>query len=539
MNGPGTDLPALVALGDAATRDPAVAGRKAANLARLAAAGLPVPSGVVVTAGACARILEACGLGPDPTPEEVAACPIPGDLRDQLERALASFGEAPLAVRSSGMAEDLAGASYAGQYETVLGVRGADAVADALRRCLTSAFSGRVTAYRAATREAGAAPMAVLVQPLVDADVAGVAFGLPEPAVRAIVARADGIPLCAVETIRMLVAEGRLERVDGAYRPVGDLGELAAPETLRSLIASRLDALDPADRSLLQDASVLGQSFTLGGLAAVTGQPEPTLEPRLRGLVRRELLELEADPRSPERGHYAFVQALIREVAYGTLAKRDRRTRHLAVARHLEASGDDEVAGALAEHYLEAHRASAEGAEAEAVAAQARIALRGAAERAAALGAHDPAIAFIEKALGVTSDPSEQAGLLQRGADSAEAAGRYGAAEGYARRAIAVHEATGDRLAAARATARLASVLVSAGQIEPAIAAIEAALATRCRRAPRRRLRRRSRRSSRAPSSGPTRTRARSSPPTARSRSPNGSTSTRSSPKRWSTRRPP
>ena len=88
----------------------------------------------------------------------------------------------------------------------------------------------------------------------------------PTAAVEAILARADGIPLYAVETVRALVAEGRLELDDGAYRPVGDLGELTVPETLRSLIASRLDALEPADRALVQDASVLGQTFTLAAL---------------------------------------------------------------------------------------------------------------------------------------------------------------------------------------------------------------------------------------------------------------------------------
>src|SRR5207253_395270 len=130
---------------------------------------------------------------------------------------------------------------------------------------------------------------------------------------------------------------------------------------LRSPIASRLDALEPADRGLLQDASVLGQVFTQTNLAAVAGVPESDVEPRLRALVRREILELEVDPRSPERGQYAFVQSLIREVAYGTLARRDRRARHLAVARHYEAVGDEETAGALASHYLAAYEASAEG----------------------------------------------------------------------------------------------------------------------------------------------------------------------------------
>ncbi len=92
---------------------------------------------------------------------------------------------------------------------------------------------------------------------------------------------------------------------------------------------------------------------------------------------------MDVDPRSPERGHYRFVQGLIQEVAYGTLAKRDRRARHLAAARYFESVGDDEVAGVLAQHYLEAYRAQPDGPEGSAVAAQARVALRAAAQRAA------------------------------------------------------------------------------------------------------------------------------------------------------------
>ena len=115
------------------------------------------------------------------------------------------------------------------------------------------------------------------------------------------------------------------------------------------------------------------------------------MEPRLRALVRRELLVQNSDTRSPERGQYGFVQALIREVAYNTLAHRDRKTRHLAAARFFESLGTDELAGALAGHYLAALGYAADGPEADALAAQARIALRGAAERAASLGAHEQA----------------------------------------------------------------------------------------------------------------------------------------------------
>ena len=147
----------------------------------------------------------------------------------------------------------------------------------------------------------------------------------------------------------MLVADGRLrETDDGATSRSASSASWPCPETLQALIAARLDGLPAADRAILQDAAVLGQSFTLAGLAAVTGQAPEAIEPRLRVLVDMELLDQKVDPRSPERGQYAFVQALIREVAYATLAKRDRRSRHLAAARFFESLGEDELAGALA-----------------------------------------------------------------------------------------------------------------------------------------------------------------------------------------------
>jgi class 3 adenylate cyclase/tetratricopeptide (TPR) repeat protein len=300
--------------------------------------------------------------------------------------------------------------------------------------------------------------------------------GLPEAAVTAILGRADGIPLYAVETVRALVADGRLEKSDDGYRPIGDLATLAIPDTLRSLIASRLDALEPADRALIQVAAVLGQTFTLDGLAATTGEERERLGPRLATLVRRELLSLEADPRSPERGQYTFVQSLIREVAYATLARRDRRDRHLAVARWYESLGDEELAGALASHYLEAHDASTPGPEADAVAVQARLALRGAAERAAALGAHDQAISYLRQAIEVASDAAEQADLLLRAARSADLASRYTDSVGFAERAVTSLEAVDDRASATRARAMLGAILLDASRIAEARTALEATL---------------------------------------------------------------
>ncbi|HEY5436092.1 MAG TPA: AAA family ATPase, partial [Candidatus Limnocylindrales bacterium] len=304
----------------------------------------------------------------------------------------------------------------------------------------------------------------------------GLVPGLPEPAIRAIVERADGIPLYAVETVRMLLAEGRLALVEGAYRPVGDLTSLAVPDTLTTLIASRLDGLGPDDRLLVSDAAVLGQSFTLAGLSAVSGITEAELEPRLRAFVRRELLTLQADPRSPERGQYAFVQALIREVAYNTLAKADRKTRHLAAARFFETLDTDELAGGLAGHYLAAHANAAEGPEADALAAQARIALSAAADRAIALGSHDQALRFLELAISITTDPGGQADLLERAGESASAAGHHAAAERFFERVLEIRRTGGDRPAIARTIAVMGRAIVSGRQIERALPLLEAAV---------------------------------------------------------------
>jgi class 3 adenylate cyclase len=289
--------------------------------------------------------------------------------------------------------------------------------------------------------------------------LAGLVPGIPTAARDAIVARADGVPLYAVETVRMLLAQGRLVLDDGVYRPVGDLKDLAVPETLTALISARLDELDAADRALIADAAVLGQSFTPAAVAAVSGVDPATVEPRLRALVRRELLVQEVDPRSPERGQYAFVQALIREVAYNTLAKRDRKVRHLAAARYFESLGTEELAGALAGHYLAAHDYATEGPEADALAAQARVALRGAAERAATLGAHTQAIAFLERALAVSPDPTDRADLHERARASAMNGLSAEVAERHALGVVEAQRELGDRPAIALATANYAEAI--------------------------------------------------------------------------------
>jgi tetratricopeptide (TPR) repeat protein len=144
----------------------------------------------------------------------------------------------------------------------------------------------------------------------------------------------------------------------------------------------------------------------------------------------------------------------------------------LAVARHYEALGDEELAGALASHYVAAHEASEEGPEAEAVAAQARLALAAAAQRAAALGAHQQAISHIEQALAIAGSPEERAPLLDRAAISATAAALPDA-QAYASAAVDAYRAIGDAPAAVAAQVRLGRVLLDASELERAVELLE------------------------------------------------------------------
>ena len=307
--------------------------------------------------------------------------------------------------------------------------------------------------------------------------VEGLAPAAADPMLASIVERAEGVPLYAVETVRMLIDQGVLVLGDMGYRLTQPLGRLDIPSTLHALIAARLDTLPPEDRSLLGDASVLGQTFTLESLRAFDRSEPNGLEQRLEALVRRDLLVVDADPRSPERGQYGFVQSLIREIAYQTLARKDRRSRHLAAARFFESLGDDELAPIVATHYVEAYRSAPDTDDAEAILAQAEIALMAAADRAASLGSPAQALAHVEQALDVARDPDRRAALSMRAGRHADAAARFDEARSYFESAIEHYAQRDDRAALGRATASLGRVLVFSSQVDEAILTFEKALA--------------------------------------------------------------
>lgn len=113
-----------VRLKDLSRGDSELVGAKASNLGDLMNQGFPVPDGFAVTADAFDAFLNGGSIVSGDSPEKVASAPIPPDMTQALLAAVAELGVAPVAVRSSGVEEDLAGASYAGQYETILDVEG-------------------------------------------------------------------------------------------------------------------------------------------------------------------------------------------------------------------------------------------------------------------------------------------------------------------------------------------------------------------------------------------------------------------------------
>jgi phosphohistidine swiveling domain-containing protein len=165
----------LLELSSLSLEDGQRAGSKAANEAEMLKAGFPVPDGIVLTTEAFERFLTHNHLARQSTPQTIASAAIPSDVGEALHSALAALGDGPLAVRSSGIAEDLPQASFAGQYETILNVRGLEALEAAVLRCWASAFNERILAYRDAHGQL-ASGMALLIQPMVPAQVAGVAF---------------------------------------------------------------------------------------------------------------------------------------------------------------------------------------------------------------------------------------------------------------------------------------------------------------------------------------------------------------------------
>jgi hypothetical protein len=179
----------VVQFAELGREDVAVAGGKGANLGELTRAGLPVPPGFVLTTAAYRAFVDAISaeiLTIAAEPDETGAAriralitsqEIPDAMAAEITEAWTELGGKPVAVRSSATAEDLEGASFAGQQDTYLNVHGASALLNAVRDCWASLWTDRAVAYRARQGiDPAEVALAVVVQEMVEADAAGVMF---------------------------------------------------------------------------------------------------------------------------------------------------------------------------------------------------------------------------------------------------------------------------------------------------------------------------------------------------------------------------
>jgi tetratricopeptide (TPR) repeat protein len=276
----------------------------------------------------------------------------------------------------------------------------------------------------------------------------------------------------------MLLDRGALVQEEAVYRPTATIEALEVPETLHALIAARLDGLSPDERRVVQDGSVLGKTFTKQALAALSGLSELDLDPILLSLTRKEVLGVQADPRSPEHGQYGFLQDLLRRVSYETLARSDRKEKHLAAAAHLEqALSEQEVVEVVAAHYLDAYKLASGAPDAAEIKTAAVERLAGAGDRAASLGANEEAQRYFEQAAELADEPSQEARLRERAGASAFWAGRMDQAQAQLSRALELWEGASESHSAARVSARLGEAEWQAGNLERALERMERAFA--------------------------------------------------------------
>jgi class 3 adenylate cyclase/tetratricopeptide (TPR) repeat protein len=232
---------------------------------------------------------------------------------------------------------------------------------------------------------------------------------LPVESQQALLERAGGNPLYAEQ-----FAELFLER--------GSADELGLPETLQGIIAARLDGLADTEKDLLRNAAVVGKVFW----AAAVGNGSTDAPATLHSLERKGFVRRQKRSSVEGETEFAFAHALVRDVAYGQIARVDRAEKHRSVAEWIEALGrPDDHAEMVAHHWQAAFElARASGAESADVADRARLALREAGDRAAALNAYPTAEKYYAEALALWPDGDpERPDLLFRRARSLHIAG--------------------------------------------------------------------------------------------------------------------
>jgi class 3 adenylate cyclase len=169
-----------------------------------------------------------------------------------------------------------------------------------------------------------------------------------------VVDRAAGNPFFAEELVRTLIERGALTGLPGAYRPTQGARDEPLPETVQSVLGSRIDRLAEHDKILLQAAAVVGREFPLEAVAEIAELAEDLARESIARLVSSEMIYERPDL---QRDAFAFRHPLVQEAAYGSLLserKRDLHRRAAGALSTLYKDRADETAALIAHHWEEA-----------------------------------------------------------------------------------------------------------------------------------------------------------------------------------------
>ena len=213
----------------------------------------------------------------------------------------------------------------------------------------------------------------------------------------------------------MLQDRGLLVQGDGGWTLTGDVEAL--PESIQGIIAARLDTLTPDEKTLIQDAAVVGKTAWISAVCALTQRSSWETEELLHGLERKQLLQRVRRSQIHGETEFSFAHALTRDVAYSQIRRADRAEKHEAAAGWIEQlSGQrDDKAELLADHYHHALTLRDQlGEDTTSLAPKARAAFTEAAHQAAAVYAHPAAARHYHAALTLTpsDDTHKRAALL-------------------------------------------------------------------------------------------------------------------------------
>jgi class 3 adenylate cyclase/tetratricopeptide (TPR) repeat protein len=255
----------------------------------------------------------------------------------------------------------------------------------------------------------------VILEPLTDGDIGTLIARLLQidnlpPALRELIGKGSGgNPLFCEELLRMLIDDGTIVHEGDTWRSTAPTAQIRIPDSVHAVLGARLDSLPPAEKLALQTASVLGEQF---GLSILFGlRPPAELAPAPESLVRKGIFV-----ESPDGESLSFKHVLIRDVAYGSLAKAERADLHeRALTLLAETAGDRiiEISEVLAYHAERAHALTGELPErrgqrsARARSAVERLAAAG--DRAASLYSNEKAAELFARAIAIAS--SEPPGL--------------------------------------------------------------------------------------------------------------------------------